>query len=1033
MNRLIEFFAKQGTFVNVITLLVVVLGVFSTIKIRREVFPSVTFDVITITTAFPGASAESTEKLITNPLEQDLGEVDGIKKLTSVSAEGVSVIVLQLDPDQTTQEDAETEVQDVVDAFQDLPDDAEDPVVKALETRLDPIVTVSLTGDLSESEMRSAAKYLEKEIESLPDVAKIDFQGLRDPEIRILTDPSKLNRYRVSLSEIINALKRQNVNIPGGTLEAATVGQKEMIIRTVGEFETADDIGDTVIRANALASAIRIKDVAQIEETFSKEKILYATNQFKSINLTVRKKSNGDAITLVESVKQLIERLKPELHPAIKVTYVKDSSYFVKRRLKVLSNNLLVGLGLVLIILSLILPIPVAIVTAFGIPFSFLGAISIFYFGDVSLNLISMMGLIIVVGMLVDDAVVITENIQAKMEEGLAPMKAAVLGAQGIWAPVCASVLTTVMAFAPMMQMSGIFGKFIQYIPFGVIIALLVSLWEGFFILPHHMATWVKAKDQKQKNPTIFDRAWQKLSDTYINTARIMLRLRYFVLASVIVILGVTGWLFKSKMTFILFPPGAIDTFTVTLETETGTPLEETARLIAPIEERIAALPKNELLNFTTQIGLINAGRSGSDKRGSQYASISVHLTSETERERKAFDIIEELKALPTPEGIKLINYKRQHGGPPVGKPISIGVRGTRFEEILPAVAFLEKFVKTIPGATDVENTFISGKEEIYVTIKKAEAAAAGLSIAAIGTVVRAAYEGIIATSIRTVDEDIKVRVMLSKSLRSSQETLEKLYIPNARGNLIPLKQIATFERRNGVATFEHEANKRQVAVNGEIDTKILSAADAAERIKKFVKDNSEKFKNVEIFYGGENQDTEESMQTLKEAFAFAFFGILLLMILLFRNIYQPLVIATTIPMGIVAVIWAFYFHDMPMTFLGMVGIIALAGVIVNNAIVFVDFVNKSRESGLDRFESILEAAKKRIRPIFLTTVTTTVGILPTAYGIGGLDPFVVPIALALGWGIAFGSVLTTLVFPPMLAIVEDFIAILDKFKARIV
>ena len=492
MNKLIEYFVKQGAFVNIVTVMVFLAGGWSLFNINREVFPNIQFDVITVTTAYPGGAAESLERLVTNPLEQALREVDGIKKMTSYSVEGQSVIALQLDPDQTTADEAKVDIDDVVSNITSLPDGAEDPKVTLMESKRRPVIDVTLSGDVEEAELRKTAKFLERELEKISEVARVDFSGMRDLEIRIEAHVDRLKKFRISLPELISAIQKNNINIPGGVSSVTTGSSKEIIIRTIGEYQGVEDVEGTVIRANALGRSIRIKDVCTVTMTFAKEKYRYRTNGSRSLNLKVLRKEHRDAITLVNKVRQTIDEQKNKLNPAIEIGFINDVSYYVKRRLHVLTNNMAIGLVLVLVILALILPLPIALVTVFGIPFAFLAVVAIFHFGNISLNLVSMMGLIIVVGMLVDDAIVITENAQRFIEDGFAPEEAAIKGTQRIWPPVTASVMTTVIVFAPMMFMTGIFGKFIYFIPLAVIISLLVSLWECFFILPHHVASWVK-------------------------------------------------------------------------------------------------------------------------------------------------------------------------------------------------------------------------------------------------------------------------------------------------------------------------------------------------------------------------------------------------------------------------------------------------------------------------------------------------------------------------------------------------------------
>ncbi len=1037
MRSLIEFFVRRKLFGNLLTLAVILLGVLSLLSIRREVFPNVSFDVIVVGTVFPGASPEESEKLITNPIEQDLKEVDGIKKMLSVSTESRSEITLFLDPDQTTEEKAKGDIQDVVDQFT-LPLGAEKPKVTAIDSKLTPIVELTVSGDLPELELRAIARTLEDEIERLPDVARVVPSGMRDLEIRVEADPRKLAFYRISLDEVIRALQAQNVSIPAGSIEprkttsAVSIRDREKIVRTIGDFRTPEEVGRTVVRANELGEPIRVRDLAVVRRALAKPKILTRAMGSPSISLTVLKKERGDAITVVESLKKRVEQLRPSIDPRVDLHYVNDLSKFVSRRISVLSSNLFFGLFLVVVVLAIILRFEVAIIVSIGIPFAFLGAMAIFYNAGFSLNLISLMGFIIVSGMLVDDAIVVTDNVVRKMEEGQEPETAAIEGAVQIWPAVTASVLTTISAFAPMLFMSGIFGKFIREIPSGVIIALAISLVEAFFILPGHIAHYVKVRTvtparktsrglrrQAERLSSVWD---QKVVPAYSRLIGWVLIHRYKTALSAVLLLVLSLGLAVKVMRFQLFPPDGIEIFFIRVDAPTGSSLTQTEEAIRPVEQLVAALPREELDSFVSKVGVQQQDPNDPSTRvGSEYAQVAVFLTPESKRTRTAQEIMNDLRnRIGLPSGLKKVAYQRAQGGPPVGKPVSLSVRAREYEVILPAVAELKKLLETIPGTLDIEDSYTTGKEEIVVRVQESEAAAAGLGVASIGQTVRAAFDGIVATTIPGLDEEVDVRVSLNEEARKNEETLGDILIPNARGNLIPLSGVSKTERRKGISLYEHEAQERQVRVTADIDPATTSSVAVNGQLRELLPEFSARFPKVSVQFGGEDEDTQESFQSLGRAFGVAFLGIFLILVFTFGKLLQPMLVLLTIPLGAISVILTFFVHGKPLSFFAMLGVIALAGVIVNNAIVMIDFVNQLREQGIDKRNSILQAARMRIRPMFLTTATTVAGLLPTAYGIGGLDPFVVPIALALGWGLAIGATLTAIIFPAAVAILDD-------------
>lgn len=1050
MKRLIRFFVDNALFGDILTVAVIALGIAGLFQIRREIFPNVNFDIVSVRTIFPAATPVEVEKLITNVIEQELQEVDGIKKIQSFSLEGMSDIVIFLDPDRISAEKGKSNIQDVVDRLTGLPEAAKKPVVTAIESKQGPIIEVSVAGNLDELELRKAARFLEAELESIPGVARIAFRGLRKLEYHVEADLGKLARYRLSLDDLVNALKVQNVTVPGGTIEVRAKDGREKIVRTKGDFESLEDIQKTVVRANDLSEAIRVRDVARVYETQERQAVVARTNGLPAIMLTVLQKERTDAIDVVDNVRKRIEEVKPMLHPAVEVDLINDFSDFIRRRLSIITGNLLIGLAFVLLLLPLMIPFRFSLIVALGEPFAFLGTILLLYYTDHSINLISMLGLIIVSGILVDDSIVVTENAVRLVGEGKSPRQAAIQGTLQILPSLTASVLTTVMAFLPMAFMSGIFGKFVREIPIAVLAALGVSLFETFFILPAHVANWIKppaatpadGSSVPQKKSIFSGLArftqmtqgfWDKaVAPRYLHWLEWSIGHRYKMLSGLLLFFVLSLVVATKGMKFILFPPDGVEIYYIQTEAPMGTSLAGHTESLKAIEKIVASLPPTELLDFTTTVGLVQQDPNDPNtQRGSEVAQVMVLLTPESSRTRKADAIIEDMRVqIGTPVGLDRVVFTRVNTGPPVGKPISIGVRGKEYKDIMVAVAEIENHLKGMNGVLDVRNSYRMGKEEVRVQVNGAEAAAAQLSVAQVGASVRAAFEGNVATSIRKLDEEIDVRVSLPKEDRADQSSLFDLMIPNSVGQLIPLKRIASFVSDRNLIEVRHEANKRQVLVTADVDLKVTSAIEANGLLKDLIPEWTKKFPGITVAFGGEDEDTNESFKSLGRAFLLAVIGIFLVLVLTFKNVLQPMIVLLTIPLGVVSVIWAFILHGLPLSFMGCLGIVALAGVIVNNAIVFTDFVNQARAAGRGAKESLIDAARTRIRPIFLTTATTVIGILPTAYGIGGQDMFIVPIAMALGWGLMFGSVLTAFVFPATLAVLDDLRGLSKRRRA---
>ena len=556
-------------------------------------------------------------------------------------------------------------------------------------------------------------------------------------------------------------------------------------------------------------------------------------------------------------------------------------------------------------------------------------------------------------------------------------------------------------------------------------------------MLPHHFAQWGFGKNRdgsyRSPKPAPLSGVWDSyVNPTYAKWVRKIIAGRYVVGGVALVVFVGSLVLVKEKMKFVLFPSDGVEIFQIDVNMPVGTTLEVTQAMVEDIELKVKSIPPEFMDDFATKIGIQQ--RSADDpnvKRGDEFAQFFVFLTPATERDTTAKELIDKLKEeIGLPDGVEKITFQQVKGGPPVGKPVSVSVQGKEYSKILAAVESLKEIVAKIPGASDITSSYSPGKRELRLEVNQAEMAAAGLTALQVGTTIRAAYAGVEATSIQELEEETIVRVRLKGFQQLSEKSLKKLRVANPAGQLIPLSQITNLTEKDGVYVYEHEDNERQVKVTSELDEDLTTSTEATKFIEGFIPELKKKHKGVRFKFGGEEEDTQESLASLQRAFLIAVFGIYLIMVLIFESYIRPFLVISVIPLGIVGVIWAFYLHDRPISFLALVGVVALSGVIVNNGIVFVDFVNRQRRNGEDRFESLISAARMRLRPIILTTVTTSVGILPTAYGLGGLDPFVVPIALSLGYGVLIGSIMTLVVFPASYAILDDFLSLFTRAKA---
>ncbi len=1022
MRKIIKYFAEQSLLVNIISVGLVITGLLFVFTAQREAFPRVDFDWVIITTVYPGSTAEDVEKHITIPIETKMKEIDGIDEISGTSLEARSSIAIKLDPDARDKDKTINDIKDALDKVTDLPDDALDPEFTELNTSMTPVVEISLLNknsvrsDADEFELRKYAKMLEDRLLEVNGVGKVDKKGYRDREMIVEIDPAKLNNLHVAINEVINALARKNLNFPGGIIKT---NNGEFLIRTIGEVKTPDDISKVLVRANEMGYWVRVGDLARVKDSFEEETIINNTLGRKSITLTVIKKESADIIDTVEDVRTELARFKKILPEYYEISEFNDMSYYVKRRLNVLVNNGIMGFALVVITLFLSLGWRIALVTALGIPFAMFATFIWMGYADLSINLMSMFGLIMVLGMLVDDAIVVSENIYRHLEEGDNVKDSVINGTLEVITPVAGTVLTTIVAFAPLMYMKGVMGKFMWMLPAVVIVSLIASWIECMFILPSHI--YELEKNNKFHTSSIGDkegRLFKMFKAKYASSLAFVLSHRYKAVLF-ITIFFFASLLFAGKfMKVVLFPPGGVEVITIKAEAPTGIGVQEMNKRLKKVEEKVFALPKEELHTFTTKAGIIQENPSDPfTKMGSNYGIIMVYLTPFSGRDREASEILDALRKDSTDLSSEFtkLEFSMVKTGPPVGKPVSIAIKGDDFETLKKISDEYREYLATIPGIKDVKDDYEDYKNELRVYVDEKTAAMTGITVFDIATTIRSCFEGTVATKIKKTDEEIDIRVIFPENMRKSISSIKDVKIANRTGNLIPITQVVRFDdSAKGISVIKRKDWRRLINVTADIDenAKDVTSVTVNRMLSAKFPDIDERFPGYTASYEGEFKDTSDSMTSLLKSFLVAALAIYIILVWIFRSMTHPLIIMGVIPLTIIGIIWIFFFHGMPISFMATMGLVGLAGVVVNNSIVMIDFILVRRAQGLAPMEAAINAAPTRIRAIYLTTITTFLGLIPTAYGIGGSDPFLVPMAITLSWGLLFGTLITLYATP---------------------
>jgi len=1022
--KISEFSVKHSLLVNLVSIFIIIAGLATIFvyHIRREAFPEVSFDMVIVQTVYPGAAPQEVEKLVTVPIEKELKGVDGIETMTSSSIDNVSAIQLDISQDVKDKDKVVDDIEKAVNMVTDLPNDVEEPIVTEITSGEIPIVKIVLSGEMTEEKLQDIAERLEDELEDVPGVSSISRTGFRDREVWVEIDPAKLIEVHVSLKEVMDALGKRNVSIPAGKIR----GAQEITIRTTGEFYTKEEIENVVIRANDLGNWLRVKDIAQVKFTFEDEDIINKCAGSRSISLTVIKRSSGDAVTTVDEAIRRTEAFVSHEDASLKVSYIDDLSYYIKRRLGVLKNNGIVGFILVICVLMFFLNHKTAILTALGIPIAFAATITIMGCLGISINLISMFGLIIVLGMLVDDGIIVAENCSRHAEMGYNPREAAIKGTDEVVKPVVTAVLTTIATFFPLFFFPGMMGKFLGNIPAVVIIALLASLLEALVILPSHFADFIKIP-KGGKFASKRELPWFKhLVNFYTRILKKALNKRYWVLGALFLTLIAT-FILAFNMKFILFgSEEGIEQFYIRAEAPVGTPLNKTNELIEQVEKVISEMPENQMESYTTQVGMLGQNWIFDEygKNGSHTAQVTIYLTPFTERSKNVTEIIDNLRPqIANIKGFENLYFEKEQEGPPVGMPIAVEIRGEDFKTLNEIAVVIMNYLEGIKGVSDIQNTHEVGRNEIEVVVDEEAAASSYVTITDIASSIRFAFKGGVATSIKPTkaEEEIDVVVRFPEELRTDKNLFDKIMVPNQYGHLIPLKKVAALKEKKAVSSIRHLDGKRVITLRANVDNQNITSVKANKMLANKFSGIEDKYPGYEITFGGEQEENEKVTRYFVIAFGLSLFLIFMILAATFNSMIQPFIVMMAIPFGLIGVVWAFFLHGQPLGFFMMVGFIGLVGIVVNDSIVLVEFINGLRRKGVERRKSIIEGGQLRLRPVILTTVTTVFGLVPVAYGIGGGDPFLKPLALTIVWGIMCATALTLVVLPCIYAIIDDF------------
>lgn len=1017
----LDFFIKRKLLVNLLIIVVVISGMFSMFHLKRESMPEIDLYEIHYTTIYPGASPEDVEQKVTIPLEDAVKGVDDIKRISSTSFENVSSIKIELE-DYLTQDDADTRKQDIqkaIDRVTDLPAEVIDrPELFEIEMTKMPIIEIALAHP-DKLELRKAAKYLTKKLERLNPVSKVTKIGYLDKEVYINLDPYKLIKTETAITDVLNNIKGKSIRLSGGKLKAYN---NQKVIVTDEEIKKPQQAYNTIIRSSFDGKTLRVKDIGTVEETLEEQNLIVRSNGIEGISLAIIKKENSDVIRAIKEIKKLLEKEKQNLPKKLTYSFVNDESDFTRNRINIVASNAFIGIILVMLSLKVFLDFKTAMWTAFGIPFSLLISFVVLKLIGMSINPLSLGGFIIVIGMLVDDAIVVAENIKRHKEMGKAELQAVRDGVFEVAVPVITTISTTIVAFAPLMFMTGIMGKFMKVIPVIVIVTLLASLFESLFFLPAHLRHKTNTKKSFHKKDWV-----KKLENKYKALLEALINKRYLVIVVAMLIFISSIFSAKQFLKFEIMPSGDIDSFNIYMEAPIGTSIDKMSDMVKKMEQQVAKISNQNMHSFGTRIGTDSQYSSETTGTKSHMGVIYVYLNSKEKRKVLATDIIKELKSniKPLYKQFEKVTIELKKFGPPVGKPIDVKLISDNNKQRKKAGNELLNFVENLPGTIDTRNDNPFGKKEYKVNINNNKLSQLGISVFDVASTIRTAYEGVIIFTVREDNEDVNYRLIMDEKYRKDTKFLIDLPVRNHSGNLIRIKQFASLQEQNSTLEINRYDNQRAYSITSEIEPKKTTSIDASKKIKNYFYQNiASKYPEVDLIVSGEAEASKDSLVTLLQSFIMAILGIYFLLILMFNSFTQPIFVLSAIPFGLVGIIWAFIFHGQNLCFPAIMGFVGLSGVVVNDSLIMVDYINKTSKDCKTKEEfkeMVLEGAKTRLRPIILTSVTTVLGLMPTVYGWGGTDLVLVPMTMSLGYGLAFATVITLFLVPTLTMIHRDF------------
>ncbi|MCP3874800.1 MAG: efflux RND transporter permease subunit [Desulfobacteraceae bacterium] len=1033
LKKIIAYMCDHPTASNLLMLLFIALGVISVTDLKRETFPDFSIDAVEITVFYPGATADDVESSVCKRIEDAIDSVSNIVEVRSTAMENkASVIVEMIEGNDIIEffNDIKTEVE----AINDFPAEVEDVIVKRVN-RTDQVVSVAVTGPMSSLHLKFYCEDLKNRLKSLDMVSQVDVLGFSDHEFLIEIPFYNMMRMGLSVSDIEAAVAAQNLDLPAGSLETKDA---DILIRFSEERKTISELENLIVVSSETGTEIRLGDIAEISDRFmdDEDKILFDGQ--RAGLLQVNKTKAEDALRIMDAVTKFLDEERSQAPPGISFTTTQNVSKIVRDRLQMLIKNALQGLLLVFIAMLVFFPFGFSFWVAMGLPVSFFLTFFFMKHLGLSINMLSMVGLLIGLGLLMDDAIVIAENIAAHLEKGKNGFDATVDGITEVAAGVFSSFLTTLFIFGALaLSMAGDIGKVLYVIPVILILTLSVSLVEAFLILPNHLSHSLSnhgtdSNGNKKRNKNRFRKTMDKMVDwikervlgpvvdAAVNFRYLFIGLVIFAfIASVSMIAG-------GRLKVQAFPDIEGEVLQARMLFPQGTPLERTQiyvdQMVTAAKKLNHEMPSSQSgrSDLVQHISVIFNTNADAGEKGAHVATVSLDLLNAEDRTGTMDDIIHQWRSLAgdIPDAIA-VAYKEPAVGPG-GLPIEIRLKGENLDELKLASSKLINWFYSYEGVSDLYDDLRPGKPEIQVKLKKG-AKIRGFDARTVSRQLRAAFYGTTASEIIVRDESYEVNLKMAKKDRASMASLENFYLMNDKGEPVPLNTIASITYSRGYAGIKRVDSNRTVTVTGDVDTRVANAVDIiADTKKRFLPELKKEFPNITTGLEGQEKELKASMGGMLKALGIGLFGVFGLLSFQFRSYQEPLVIMVTIPFAFIGVIWGHIFMGLDICMPSIMGFISLSGIVVNDSILLVSFIKQNTAIGKTVAQAGKQASRERFRAVMLTSVTTIAGLMPLLSERSMQAQILIPLAASIVFGLLMSTILVLIVVPCLYTILAD-------------